>query len=161
MAHDDGRRPHEVDRAEIVLTGVSRTSKTPLSMYPGLSRLAGREYTPDAGHRASGKPLQVDPTRSSGLTIRPERLAMLRQVRLTRLGLNAPDNYADPEFVRTEVRYAYTIFERGKSWAIIDTTAKSIEESANEIIQTLSERNAHTRLSRKGDPDLAAPEQSL
>lgn len=85
----------------------------------------------------------------------------MRQVRLTRLGLNAAGSYADPEFVRNEVRYAYTVFERGVSWDLVDVTAKPIEESANEIIQMLSKRNSSTHMPQRGERDLSVIEQRL
>jgi regulator of PEP synthase PpsR (kinase-PPPase family) len=161
VAHDDGRRAQELDRAEIVLTGVSRTSKTPLSMYLGSHGWLVANVPLVLNMEPPASLFQIDPKRVFALTIRPERLAMLRQVRLTRLGLSAPDNYADPDFVRSEVRYAYTIFERGASWTIVDVTAKSIEESANEIIQILSERDAGTHMAPRGDANLSAIDQRL
>jgi hypothetical protein len=137
VAHDDGLRPQDLGRAEIVLIGVSRTSKTPLSMY-----LASH------GWFVANVPLvldvdppqtlfEVDPRKVFGLTIRPERLAMLRRVRLTRLGISGPERYADLEYVRNDLRHAHEVFQRGQTWRLIDVTGKAIEETANEVIQLL------------------------
>jgi len=82
---------------------------------------------------------QVDPHKVFGLVIRPERLAMLRKVRLTRLGLSAPEKYADLDYVREDVRHAYDVFRCGKGWRIIDVTGKAIEETANEVVELLHE----------------------
>lgn len=140
VAHDDGLRLNDLHRAEIVLTGVSRTSKTPLCMY-----MASR------GWLAANVPLvldteppaalfEVEPYKVVALVIRPDRLSMLRHARITRLGLIAPDNYADVEYVRAELRQAEEVFKRGR-WTVLDVTSKSIEESASEIIQILNEHD--------------------
>lgn len=140
VAHDDGRRIHELDRAEIVLIGVSRTSKTPLSMYLASHGWLVANVPLVLNMEPPAQIFEADPRRVFGLTIRPDRLAMLRRVRLTRLGLAAPDDYADLDYVRRDLRHAQEIFERGKGWAVIDVSGKSIEESANEILDLLHER---------------------
>ena len=133
LHHDDGLRINELAQAEIVLVGVSRTSKTPLSIY-----LALKEWyvanVPVLLHARPPSPLfGLPPGRVCGLTIDPVRLAELRQVRQERLG-GATGDYADPDFVRREVEYALSIFRRQPEWPVVDVTDKPIEESASEII---------------------------
>jgi regulator of PEP synthase PpsR (kinase-PPPase family) len=139
IAHDDGVSWENWEEADIVLAGVSRTSKTPTSIY-----LANRGYKtanipiviesppPDAlfGLR---HPLVV------GLTTAPERLIQVRRNRL--LSLNqAPDTaYVDQEQVAREVQYARRIFA-DNGWPVIDVTRRSIEETAAAVINLLNER---------------------
>lgn len=137
VAHDDGLRSHEMDKAEIVLVGVSRTSKTPLSMY-----LATHGWlvanVPIVTELAPPNALfQMPRQQVFALTIRPERLRLLRRVRISRLGLQSSPSYADLDYIRTEISYAQQIFRRG-GWRRIDVTGKSIEESATEIVHLLA-----------------------
>lgn len=133
LRHDDGRREHELEKAEIVLLGVSRTFKTPLSVYLSFK-----------GWLVANVPiiLQVNPPptifalppgRVCGLTIDPARLAELRRVRHEYLG-GATGNYADPDFVRREVEYALSIFRSHPDWPVVDVTDKPIEETSAEIL---------------------------
>lgn len=133
VQHDDGRRPNELHLADIVLVGVSRTSKTPLSMY-----LANQ------GWKVANVPIiwEIEPPENLfklpkrkviALTIDPERLASLRQVRAERLGTHQK-GYADIKTIRREVTYAYQLFDRRRDWPLLDVTAKPIEEAASEIV---------------------------
>ncbi len=144
VAHDDGLRAHELDRAEIVLTGVSRTSKTPLSMYLASHGWLVANIPLVANTEPPPQLFLADPTRVFALTIEAERLALLRRVRLTRLGMSAPTDYAELDYIREELRHARDIFRRG-GWGTIDVTSKSIEESASEIILLRRERTGAAR----------------
>lgn len=131
--HDDGRRTHELDRAELILVGVSRTFKTPLSIY-----LAFKGWFVANVPIILEKPLpptvlQLPPSRVFGLRIDPARLAELRQARQERWG-TALGPYADPEFVRREAAYAEEVFRAHPGWRTIDVTDKPIEEIASEIL---------------------------
>lgn len=133
LRHDDGLRAHELPQAEIVLVGVSRTSKTPLSVYLALR---GR-FVANVPIVLRAKPpaalFDMPPGHVFGLTIDPLRLAELRRVRQEHLG-GATGDYADPDYVRREVAYALSIFRSQHSWTIVDVTDKPIEESAAEIL---------------------------
>ncbi len=133
VRHDDGQNIDDLPRAEIVLVGVSRTSKTPLSIY-----LAYR------GWRVANVPiiLGVEPPpqlfklphgRVVGLVIKPERLAELRQARVQHMGIS-PLGYADLEHIRQEMAYAYHLFERRRDWPLVDVANKPIEETAAEVV---------------------------
>lgn len=148
VRHDDGRNPQDLEQAEIVLVGVSRTSKTPLSIF-----LAYR------GWKVANIPLALglDPPpnlftlpkrRVVGLVVRPERLSELRRVRLEHIGTHSL-GYADLDYVRQEMTYAYQVFERRKDWPLVDVTAKSIEEAAAEVVTLVAGPNqAAERFSR-------------
>jgi regulator of PEP synthase PpsR (kinase-PPPase family) len=136
VRHDDGQNIDNLDEAEVVLVGVSRTSKTPLSIY-----LAYR------GWRVANVPIMlgVEPPkqlfslprrRVVGLVVKPERLTELRQVRADRMRIPAL-GYADLEHIRQEVAYSYEIFERRRDWPLVDVTVKPIEEAAAEIVTLL------------------------
>lgn len=133
VKHDDGEDPFGLDRADIILVGVSRTSKTPLSFY-----LAGK------GWRVANIPvilnlplpgplMKIDQSHVVGLIIDGERLVELRRGRLEHP--NAPLNgaYADVEHVRSELRYSRVLFRKA-GWPVVDMTSRSIEEAATEIL---------------------------
>ena len=139
VRHDDGRNTHELEQAEIVLIGVSRTSKTPLSFYLGYR-----------GWRVANVPivLGVEPPRILfglpkrrvvGLTVGPDRLSDLRRVRASRMGTRAK-GYADLDYIRKEMEYAYEIFDRRRDWPLVDVSAKSIEEAAVEVVSLLGHK---------------------
>lgn len=135
MAHDDGQLAHDLEAADIVLVGVSRTSKTPtciyLSNHRGL-KVANVPIVPDIP-----LPPQLDILQHPlvvGLTLNPDRLVQIRKNRLTHL--NADDNetdYVDIEQVREEVRYARRLFSE-RRWPVLDVTRRSVEETAAAIL---------------------------
>lgn len=137
---DDGKEPRNLAKADIVLTGVSRTSKTPLSTY-----LAGR------GFRVANIPLVlgVEPPpelfraragRVVGLTIDPEILIRIRQERLKQLGMPEDASYGLRDHVRAELDYAHEIFRKNPEWLVIDVSNRAIEETAAIILESLRER---------------------
>jgi regulator of PEP synthase PpsR (kinase-PPPase family) len=140
MAHDDGQGATEqLEAADVVLCGVSRTSKTPTCIY-----LAHR------GIRAANVPLvpgQEDGERLTrlknplviGLTVSPDRLVQIRRNRLDGLNANHASAYIDHDAVREETVKARRAFER-RGWPVIDVTRRSVEETAAAIINVLSER---------------------
>lgn len=138
--HDDGRRIYDLEKAEIVLLGVSRTFKTPLSIY-----LAFRGWfvanIPIIWKKKLPKNVDDLPSnRVFGLEIDPMRLAELRQSRQKRWG-EALGEYADPAFVQRETAYARDIFQSHPGWRVVEVTDKPIEEIAAEIL-ALKEANA-------------------
>jgi regulator of PEP synthase PpsR (kinase-PPPase family) len=133
LHHDDGLRVRELPQAEIVLVGVSRTFKTPLSVYLAFKGwlVANVPILPKV--RLPAVLFDLPPGRVFGLTIDPVRLAALRRVRQEHLG-GATGEYANPDFVRREVEYALSIFRSQREWPVIDVTDKPIEEIASEIL---------------------------
>jgi hypothetical protein len=143
MAYDDGQGTlDQLEGADVVLCGVSRTSKTPTCIY-----LAHR------GIRAANVPLvpgQEDGERLTklknplviGLTVSPDRLVQIRRNRLDGLNANQSSNYTDQDAVREETIKARRAFER-RGWPTIDVTRRSVEETAAAIVNLLSERRTH------------------
>jgi hypothetical protein len=131
--HDDGQRPHELPQAEIVLVGVSRTCKTPLSIYLAFRGWLVANVPIIQTVPLPPKLLDLPQGRVIGLTIDPQRLVELRRVRQKYLG-GATGDYADPEHVQRETAYAQRIFQSHPDWPIVDVTDKPIEEIASEIL---------------------------
>jgi regulator of PEP synthase PpsR (kinase-PPPase family) len=132
VMHDDSRQTAGLPFADIVLVGVSRTGKTPLSVYLALEgwRVANVALVKD-------RPLpeeldKVDPQRIVGLVCDPARLGDIRRARLRHLGQGETD-YGDLDSIEDEIRWSKGIF-RQRGWTVIDTTERSIEESANAVL---------------------------
>jgi [pyruvate, water dikinase]-phosphate phosphotransferase / [pyruvate, water dikinase] kinase len=137
MAHDDGQG-EDLAGAEVILLGISRTSKTPTSVYLGHRgiRTANIPLVPGAPLPEVlfelTKPLIV------GLTASPERIIQIRRNRLLNLKEDRPTDYVDESRVKEEIIYAKRLFAR-HGWASIDVTRRSIEETAAKVINMLNE----------------------
>src|SRR5512143_2306390 len=136
MAHDDGQHPAGWPQADIVLTGVSRAGKTPLSMYLAVLgwKVANIPLVPEVP--PPPELFKLDRQRVIGLTIRPDQLIVFREQRYARLGVSAPIDYVAPRRIAEEVQAALKVFRRGR-FAVIDVTDKPIETSADEIIKLI------------------------
>jgi regulator of PEP synthase PpsR (kinase-PPPase family) len=140
MLHDDGQHTDDLEQADVVLVGVSRTSKTPTSIY-----LANRGVKTGNIPLVPGVPVPSNLETLTqplvvGLTASPERIVQIRQNRL--LGLHAEhdaDQYVDKQAVAGEIAAARKLCAK-HSWPIIDVTRRSIEETAAEVIALLTER---------------------
>ncbi len=131
--HDDGLRTHELDKADIVLVGVSRTFKTPLSIYLALKGWLIANVPIVYNCKLPDIINTIDPAKVFGLTTYPSRLTQLRKARHEYLGGQTGD-YATFEFVTRELRYAHGIFHMHPKWAVVNVTSKAIEEIASEIL---------------------------
>ena len=134
LAHDDGQMTRDLDNAEIVLVGVSRTSKTPTSMY-----IANRGIKTANVPIVPGCPLppELFETKNPlivGLLKDPKRLVQVRRQRLKFLNQDEETDYTDPEMVAQEIREASRLYMK-HGWPTIDVTRKSIEETAATILQ--------------------------
>lgn len=136
LAHDDGQAHWELEEADVVLVGVSRTSKSPTCVY-----LAYK------GYKSANIPFVLDcplpPTLEGlkkplvvGLTINPERLQQIRKTRLQSLNQEGDTNYIDMEYMQREVSESRKLFAKNK-WPVIDVTKRSVEETAANILQHL------------------------
>ncbi|MED5369915.1 MAG: pyruvate, water dikinase regulatory protein [Myxococcota bacterium] len=137
---DDGKEPRMLLQADIVLVGISRTSKTPLSVF-----LAHK------GYRVGNVPLvldrdppetlwEVDPLRVFALTIDPSNLEQIRHRRLEQMRLQDRINYGDMDYILAELDYAHDLYSRNREWPVIDVTNKAVEETAGTIMSILGER---------------------
>lgn len=139
LATDDGQRARDFGKADVVLVGVSRTSKTPTCIY-----LANQGVKAANVPFVPGTPLPEALTDRKdmlivGLTKDPNRLVQIRRSRMRMLRQEDETDYTDPELVKREVRDAHRYFvEHG--WPVIDVTRRSIEETAAAILGLLEHR---------------------
>lgn len=149
IAHDDGIAWEDWEEADIILAGVSRSSKTPTSIY-----LANR------GYKVANIPLVMESPPPPllfelrkpmivGLTTAPRRLVEIRRNRLLSLNETTTTAYVDEERVECEVAFARRMFA-DNGWPVIDVTRRSIEETAAAVMRLYSERAARERLPRAG-----------
>ena len=140
IQHDDGRNLTGLEKADLIILGISRTSKTPLSMY--LSHQGWRicNIPLIRGFEIPQEVFQVDQRRVIGLTIDAIDLATIRRARLERLGHDRGGEYADPDKVHEEIEYANEIFRKNRRWPVFNVTGKALEETASEIIKLMSSR---------------------
>lgn len=133
MATDDGMNPRKIHEADIILTGISRTGKTPLSIYLAMFGWKVTNVPLVYGIEPPEDLFKIERNRVFGLTISINTLIAQRQKRVSRMGLETIDNYLDIRSVSREIDFANRIFARG-SFQTIDVTNKPIETSANEIL---------------------------
>lgn len=134
--HDDGQHAEELPKAEIVLVGVSRTFKTPLSIYLAFKGWLVANVPIVLEIPPPSILFELPPGKVFGLVMDPRHLAALRQVRHEYLG-GATGEYADLSFVRRELIHAKRIFASQPGWPVIDVTNKPIEEIAEEILASI------------------------
>lgn len=134
VQHDDGQGTETLDQADIVLVGVSRASKTPLSIYLSMRgwKVANIPVVLNVPPPAALD--QIDQRKVIGLTISKEELVRIRRHRVESLGRSDGGEYDNPDKVAEELAYCRRLFRRGYPWPIVDITGKSIEESAKEVI---------------------------
>lgn len=139
LAHDDGQATWDLHDADIVLVGVSRTSKSPTCVY-----LAHRGFKAANVPYVGGCPLPPELEELTkplivGLTISTDRLIQIRKTRLQSLKQDEDTNYVEEEKVTQEILESRRLFQRHK-WPVIDVTKRSVEETAANIIQYFHER---------------------
>ncbi|MEI8393379.1 MAG: pyruvate, water dikinase regulatory protein [Rhodospirillaceae bacterium] len=145
LAHDDGRSTRDLHEADVVLVGVSRTSKSPTCIY-----LANRTVKAANVPFVPGCPLpeeldQIVSPLVVGLTNDPDRLMQIRRTRMRFIDPGRQEtSYVDPDVVRKEVTDARRYFSR-KGWPVIDVSRRSIEETAAEILTLLSQHRANAK----------------
>jgi [pyruvate, water dikinase]-phosphate phosphotransferase / [pyruvate, water dikinase] kinase len=139
VKYDDGRDPRGILKADIVLIGVSRTSKTPLSQYLALRRLkvANVPLVPEVD--PPEELYKVPAEKCFGLKISPEKLNNIRRERLISLGLNDKASYANIERIRSELTFFDKIVTK-INCPVIDVTNKAVEETANVILNNVHKR---------------------
>jgi regulator of PEP synthase PpsR (kinase-PPPase family) len=140
LNHDDGQSSWGLNDADVVLVGVSRTSKTPTCIYlanrgikaANVPIVPGVALPPELAE--AKRPLVV------GLTNDPERLIQVRRNRLSMLHQDESTDYTDIEAVRSEVQQARRLFAQNH-WPVIDVSRRSIEETAASILKLLARRH--------------------
>ena len=136
MAHDDGKKVDDINDADVVLLGVSRTSKTPTSIY-----LANRGYKtvniPLVLEQKIPEDLKTNNTSCIiGLIADPERLSDIRRNRVAIMKDQNLKEYTDLNFIKKEVEDSKNLFKKN-NWPIIDVTRRSVEETAASILKII------------------------
>jgi len=135
MSHDDGNLINDIEKSDIILLGVSRTSKTPTSIYLA-NRGLRTSNIPLVNENSVPEILRKNPKISCvvGLTTEPNRLLDLRKNRMSSLRETEPIDYTNLEMISKEVEGAKKTFKK-YNWPVIDVTRKSVEETAASIIK--------------------------
>lgn len=147
---DDGKDPRNFKRADLILVGVSRTSKTPLSTLLAQRGLKVANLPLVVGLAPPEELDQAPQDRIVGLTIGIDQLCAIRQARLAQLGMPQATNYAVREHVRAEIEYAQRLFDQHPEWPVVDVTGRAIEETAVIILETIKERDERAKLAQAG-----------
>ncbi len=136
VKHDDGKLPQGLKESDIVLVGLSRTGKTPLSTYLANQgwKVANVPVHPEM--EAPQELLQADQRKVFGLIINVETLVKLREARLKQLGLEPDAKYADPVQVFSEIDWCTNFFKQNPRWRIVDVSNRAIEEVAASIVNS-------------------------
>ena len=140
VKHDDGKTFSELDKADIVLVGISRTSKTPLSIF--LSH---------KGWKVANVPLvletplpeelfKIDQRRIVGLIIDIDSLQRIRKSRLEKFGQDPGGEYASMSHISKEIEYAEKIYKQNRRWPVLNVTERALEENASEIVRIIAAR---------------------
>ena len=142
MAHDDGQGTLEqLEGADVVLCGVSRTSKTPTCIYLAHRGIRAANVPLIPGQEDGERLVALQNPLVVGLTVSPDRLIQIRRNRLDGLQADHTSAYVDHDAVRDETVKARRAFER-RGWPTIDVTRRSVEETAAAIVNLLSEKRS-------------------
>ena len=133
VKHDDGRYAENLRDADLILVGLSRTSKTPLSVYLSYKGWKVANVPVVKGIPLPEKLFGTDQRKIIGLIIDPQTLVSIRRERLLKMGEDPTGEYASLEHVVEEIEYCKEIFRKNRRWPVFDVTGKALEETATEI----------------------------
>lgn len=137
VKHDDGKYTDNLEPADIILVGLSRTSKTPLSIYLSYKGWRVANVPVVQGIPLPEKLFQVDQRKIVGLIIDPQALVTIRRERLLKMGEDPTGSYANLEHVMSEIEYCKEIYRKNRRWPVFDVTNKALEETASEIEKSI------------------------
>lgn len=134
LAHDDGQNIDDIDEADLILVGVSRTSKTPTCVYLSFKGIKAANVPFVKEIPLPDKLFEIKDVFILGLVISPERLIQIRKSRLVSLNENRETSYTDIEKIKEEVLEAKRLYLK-HDWPLLDVTRKSVEETSAMILQ--------------------------
>jgi [pyruvate, water dikinase]-phosphate phosphotransferase / [pyruvate, water dikinase] kinase len=140
VKHDDGKVTKDLDQADIILVGISRTSKTPLSLFLGYKGWKVANVPLVKGTPLPPELFEVDQRKIVGLTIDPSSLQRIRKNRLEKFGQDPGGEYARLDNIYDEIEYAKEIFQRHKRWPVFNVTDRALEETASEVTRIVCQR---------------------
>jgi len=139
MSHDDGQNIDGLKHADIILVGISRTSKTPTCVYLANRGFKAGNFPLVPGAEIPPQILTLKNPLIVGLVSSPDRIVQIRRNRITSLGNNTDTQYVDKQLVRAEMTAAKRLFSK-HNWPIVDVTRRSIEETSARIINLYKDR---------------------
>ena len=151
LNHDDGRNMESLHLADVILLGISRTSKTPLSIYLSLHGIKVVNIPLVYQGPLPEQLKKVDQRKIFALTIDPDTLYSVRKNRFQNLGVKFDGDYASLDKVFREVEWANKIFAQNRKWPVFNVTGKALEEMANEIMHILQMRKNNTFKNKKNE----------
>lgn len=151
MAHDDGQQTPNLETADVVLVGVSRTSKTPTCIYLAQRGIRAANVPLVPGAEPPARLFNLTRPIIVGLTLSPDRLISIRRNRLLNLNEKRESSYVENDAVRDEVIRARRLFEK-HGWPVIDVTRRSIEETAAAVVNLLNEARSQRLGMNTGAP---------
>jgi hypothetical protein len=140
MSHDDGQNTEDLDKADVVLLGISRTSKTPTSIYLSQRGIKTANVPIVPGLETPLPLLDLKGPLVVGLIASAERIAQIRRHRLLTLHETRETTYADPRHITDEMVHMKKLCSE-RNWPMIDVTRRSVEETAAAVLNLLAERN--------------------
>ena len=138
VKHDDGQETRYLHKADLVLVGVSRSSKTPLSMYLAHKGFKVANVPLVMGIEPPEELFQIDQGKIVGLVIDAKRLVEIRTSRLINMRQSPRGSYADYQLVEEEIACCKQLYRKHPEWMVINVTNKSVEEAASEIMRRFS-----------------------
>jgi regulator of PEP synthase PpsR (kinase-PPPase family) len=147
VRHDDGKTLSHLDQADIILVGISRTSKTPLSIFLSSKGWKVANVPLVLNNPLPEELLKVDQRKVVGLIIDTPSLQKIRRSRLEKFGTDPGGEYASISYIEQELTYAEEVFRKNKRWPVFNVTERALEETATEITRIVA--------SRMGWPDSA------
>lgn len=140
VRNDDGKVSTELDKADIVLVGISRTSKTPLSIFLSHKgwKVANIPLVP--GTPVPPQLFEIDQRKIVGLIIDIDSLQRIRKNRLEKFGQDTGGDYASTQQILKEIEYAENLFKQNKRWPVFNVTERALEETASEIVRLIAAR---------------------
>ena len=140
VKHDDGKCLNDLDKADIILVGISRTSKTPLSIFLSHKgwKVANVPLVP--GSPVPEELFKVDQKRVVGLIIDMESLQRIRKNRLEKFGQDTGGEYASLSQISKEIEFAEALYKQNRRWPVFNVTERALEETASEIVRVIAAR---------------------
>lgn len=152
IKQDDGALPKNLHKADVVLVGVSRTSKTPLSTYMAQKGYKVANVPLVLGIDPPKELFEIDQSIIYALTINPNHLQSIRVARYKSLGVTSTSSYSEMDHIKKELDYSSKLFKQNPKWPVIEVTGKAIEETAAVILRIYHDRerkHVMPRISRR------------
>lgn len=140
VKHDDGKCLTDLNEADIILVGISRTSKTPLSIFLSHKGWKVANIPLVLNSKLPKELFEVDQRKIVGLLIDTDSLSRIRRNRLEKFGQDPGGEYARISYIEKEIEYAQDLFRQNRRWPVFNVTERALEETAAEIVRVISSR---------------------